>query len=96
MLKNLANYGGDCYPSIIVQITFVSLWILDDWNDGSTLKLFWHSAMHEHFVEKMVKPIVQGQRSVEKVLSTDVRVIAAFTLLHTENCIYDIVHGDAI
>ena len=68
MFENLAYYGSNGNPSVVVKVTLITMLIFYDWHNSSPLKLTGDTAMLKHHVEKAFEALNKRKRGIEEVL----------------------------
>ena len=57
MLKYFTDDRSDGDPPVIVEITFITLLVLDYWHNGAPLKLLGNLTMDQHGVEETTQTV---------------------------------------
>ena len=90
MLKYFATNRGNCYTSVIIEVSLVTMVVFHNWNNSATLKLSRDVAVHQHSVEEASEPIKQRERPMKEMFGLNSGVISRFAFLQAENRIYDV------
>ena len=94
MLEDFADNRSDRDTSVVVQISLITMTILDDRNNCTGLELARNILMHQHSVEEALESLKERQWSIEEMLCMNRRVIACFSFLHAKYRINDVFESN--
>ena len=95
-LKYFRRDWRDRNPTIVGDVSHISLIVFDNWDHESKAKLGWNKRVRQHSIEKVRQSFKQIKRRMVKVLSTETVLIAAFPCFYGADGVHDMFDGDVI